>query len=101
MNDLIKTELTKATENSTNSRFDLTYFPQSNLLENALQEMFPEQQYEDKIVLRAKEVLGKDYSIEDVKSLITSFEYLITNWLEEYEKKVFDNKTLNELLETL
>jgi len=60
--------------------------------------MFPEQTREDKALQRATEILGKEYSTEDVKSLIASFEYLINNWLEEYEKKVFDNKTVKEIL---
>ena len=41
--------------------------------------MFPEQTHEDKTLQRAKEILGKDYSTEDVKSLIASFEYLMND----------------------
>ena len=81
-----------------NPRFDVSLFPQSDNLINALNTMFPEQTREDKTLRRAEEILGKDYSTEDVKSLIASFEYLINAWLEEYEKKVFDNKTVKEIL---
>src|ERR1035437_2167399 len=80
------------------SRFDVSLFPQSDNLINALNTMFPEQTREDKTLQRAKEILGKDYSTEEVKSLIASFEYLIENWLEQYERKVFKNKTVKEIL---
>ena len=79
-------------------RFDISHFPNSNNLISALNTMFPEQIHEDKTLQRAKEILGKNYSTEEVKSLIASFEYLINNWLEEYEKKIFDNKTVKEIL---
>ncbi len=104
MKDLIKTDLNIATNKNSknnNPRFDLKYFPQSNMLANSLNEMFPEQVHEDKTVQRAKEILGDKYTTEDIKSMIASFEYLINAWLEEYEKKVFDNRTLKELLQGL
>ena len=86
-------------QNNTTS-FNVKSIPQSDLLANSLSEMFPEQAYENKTTQRAKEILGSNYSTEDTKSLIASFEYLINSWLEEYEKKVF-NKTLKELLDSI
>jgi hypothetical protein len=70
----------------------------SYILASSIQKTEPQ---EDTIVLRAKEILGDKYTIEEVKSMITSYEYLINTWLEEYEKKVFNNKTLKELLRNL
>ena len=90
--------ITNTTPQEDNPRFDVSRFPQSDNIINALNTMFPEQTREDKTLQRAEEILGKDYSTEDVKSLIASFEYLINAWLEEYEKKVFDNKTVKEIL---
>lgn len=84
-----------------NPRFDLKYFPQSGFLSNSLNEMFSEQTPEDKTIQRAKEILGDKYSSEDVKSMVASFEYLIDAWLREYEKKIFNNKTLKEMLQDL
>lgn len=103
MQDMINTNLGKDINNNPqeNSRFDLKYFPQSDILANSLNEMFPEQAHEDKIIKKAKEILGDKFATEDVKSAIASFEYLINAWLQQYEKKVFDNKTLKELLEDL
>ena len=92
------TTITNTTPQEDNPRFDVSRFPESDNLINALNTMFPEQTHEDKILQRAKEILGKDYSKEDVKSLIASFEYLIENWLEQYERKVFKNKTVKEIL---
>lgn len=84
-----------------NSRLDLKYFPQVNKLADSKRGLFPEQDHEDNTVLRAKKILGDKYSTEDVKSMIASFEYLVTGWLEEYEKKIFNKKTLRGLLQDL
>ncbi len=90
--------ITNQTPRQDSPRFDVSRFPQSENLINALDKMFPEQVHEDKTLQRVKEILGSTYSIEEVKSLIAAFEYLIDNWLEEYERKIFKNKTVKELL---
>ena len=96
--DSIKTDPDKAAETPQSiPRFDLSYFSQVN----PFNEMFPEQKREGKIITRAREILGDKYTIEEVKSMIASFEYLINAWMEEYEKKIFDNKSLKELLREL
>jgi len=100
MNNLIKNTLDKVEDKSpqgSNPRFDLKYFPQAN----SLHEILPEQSHEDNTVLKAKKILGDKYTTEEVKSMLASYEYLINAWLEEYEKKVFNNKTLKELLQNL
>ena len=40
----------------------------------------------------------KDLSDEDLDVYLTNFQYLIDSWLDEYEKQVFNNKTLKEIL---
>lgn len=99
MNNLDKVE--DKNPQSNNSRFDVSYFPQSDALTNSINRMFPEQEHEDKKFKEAKKILGDKYTTEDIKSLIASFEYLIRSWSTEYEKKIFDNKTLRELLTNL
>lgn len=102
MIDTNKVSLDKTSDNpQSNPRYDLSYFPQTDSLTNSINRMFPEQKHEDKKFKRAKEILGDKYTAEDVKSLIASFEYLIKVWSEEYEKKIFGNKTLKELLANL
>lgn len=84
--------------NKDNSRFDISKFPQSNDLINVLNQMFPEQAHENRTVLDVRKILGENYSFEDTKALIAAFEYIIDNWLEEYERKIFDNKTVKEII---
>ena len=84
-----------------NDSYNIKFFPQSNIVSNSLDEMFPEQRHEDKIFKQAKDIVGNTHTDEEVRSMIASFEYLISNWIEEYEKKVFENKTLKELLQNL
>lgn len=101
MKNSTTTDLATITNNTLqkdNPRFDVSRFPESDNLINTLNQMFPEQTHEDKTLQKAKEILGNAYSTEEVKSLIASFEYLIDNWLELYERKVFNNKTVKELL---
>src|SRR5258708_145460 len=82
-------------------RFDVSYFPSTTKPEKTLNAIFSEQNYENKTVQSAKEILGSDYETKDIQELIASFEYLIQNWLEEYEKKMFNNKTLKDLLQAI
>lgn len=103
MEDLMKSDLSKVEENTQKQNtpeFDLKYFPKSTAIINTLNDMFSEQTHEDKAVQRAKEMLGKDYSTEDIKSIVASYEYLIQNWLEDYERQIFNDKTLKELLQS-
>lgn len=99
--DNSNTELKISKNPQSNNDFSIKYFPQSDALANSLTNLFPEQQYEDKTFKKAKEILGERYTNEEVKSMIASFEYLINNCLEDYEKKVFNNKTLKEILQNL
>jgi hypothetical protein len=57
--------------------------------ETALQHIFPAKQEETRIQ-KARLIMGDVY--------LTNFQYLIDSWLDEYEKQVFDNKTLKEKL---
>ena len=80
MNNLIRNNLDKVEDKnpqSSNPRYDLSYFPQTDALTNSINSMFPEQEHEDKKFKEAKKILGDKYSSEDIKSLVASFEYLI------------------------
>jgi len=68
--------------------------------ETALQHIFPAKQEETRIQ-KARLIMGddiKDLSDEDLDVYLTNFQYLIDSWLDEYEKQVFDNKTLKEIM---
>ena len=69
-------------------------------LEITLQSIFPTKQDETKLI-KARRILG-DIAIDipdtELESNIAEFQYLVDSWLDEYEKQVFDNKTLREIL---
>jgi hypothetical protein len=69
-------------------------------LEITLQSIFPTKQDESKLQ-KARRILG-DIAIDipdtELESNIAEFQYLVNSWLDEYEKQVFDNKTLREIL---
>lgn len=69
-------------------------------LEITLQSIFPTKQEETKLI-KARRVLGDivtDISDTELESDLAEFQYLIDSWLDEFEKQIFDNKTLIEVL---
>jgi hypothetical protein len=72
----------------------------SKIFESTLSKIFPGKQEETRIQ-KARLIMGddvKDLSDEDLEVFLTEFQYLIDCWLDEYEKQVFNNKTLKELM---
>lgn len=66
-----------------------------------LNNLFSEQDKQKKTIQEAREILGesaKDLADEQVFDLANEIQYLVDSWLEEYEKKVFDGKTLDEFI---
>ncbi len=73
----------------------ITHPPQS------LEEMFPEQKYEDKDVQKAKQILeevANQFSPEELKVAVTEIQYLVSTWVDDFEREIFEGKTLRELL---
>lgn len=69
-------------------------------LEITLQSIFPTKQDENKLQ-KARRILGDIVSNipdHELESDLTEFQYLIDTWLDEFEKQIFDNKTLREVL---
>lgn len=66
-----------------------------------INQLFNEQDKQQKEVQEAREILGesaKDLTDSQVYDLISEVQYLVDSWLEEYERSVFDGKTLDETL---
>ena len=66
-----------------------------------INDLFNEQDQQQKTILEAREILGdsaKDLTDEQVYDLVNEIQYLVDSWLEEFERKTFDGKSLNELL---
>lgn len=67
----------------------------------AIRSLFPEQEYEEKNIQKAKEALGAladNFSKDEVRDLASQVEYLVESWLDEFERDIFKGQTLNELL---
>jgi hypothetical protein len=67
---------------------------------DAIHSIFPTQQEENRIQ-KARRVMGddiKDLTDEDLDVYLTEFNFLLDSWLDDYERSVFDNKTLQQLL---
>ncbi len=72
----------------------------SKIFESTLSNIFPSKQEETRIQ-NARLIMGEDVkhlSDEDLEVFLTEFQYLIDCWLDEYEKQVFNNKTLKEII---
>ncbi len=73
----------------------------SQSISNSLNSLFPEQQYDDKDIQKAKQILGEianQFSPEELKVAVTEIQYLVSTWIDDFEKEIFDGKTLRELL---
>lgn len=69
-------------------------------IEQAVSAIFPTEQQENK-VLKARKILGevaKNVTDEEIEVSLTKFEYLITAWLDEFERQNFEGKTLHEIV---
>ena len=88
-------EVTPKTQQKKIQDIDKTSFKKS------LDNLFPEQQYEDKDIQNVKEILGiksKNLTDVEIRDLIAETQYLICSWLDDFERSIFNGLTLNELL---
>lgn len=63
--------------------------------------LFPEQQYDEKNIKKAKEILGviaDEFSPVQFRDVVTEIHYLVESWLDDFEREIFDGLTLRELL---
>lgn len=73
----------------------------SPTLVQSLDEMFPEQQVEEKTIQETKKILGATadkLTKEQLKDVITETRFLVETWLDDFERDIFGGVTLNELL---
>jgi len=67
-----------------------------------INQIFNEQNQQVKTIQEARDILGESaQALTDgqVCDLVNEIQYLVDTWLEEYEQKVFDGKTLKEILQ--
>ena len=59
---------------------------------------------EQKDIDEARDILGdiaKDISDDDLRNIVVEIQFLVESWIDEYERKTFNGKTINELIGTL
>jgi hypothetical protein len=69
-------------------------------LEAALQRIFPTSSEETK-VQKARRIMGEDVknlSDTQLEACLTDFQYLIDSWIDEFERRAFNNQTLTQSL---
>lgn len=84
-----------STGNQTTSIADFKTITQS------LNDLFPEQEIENKNLKRTKEILGeiaKEFSEDELNDVIAQVEYLAESWLDDFERDIFGGLTLREVL---
>lgn len=73
----------------------------SSSVKQSLDDLFPEQQYDEKVIQEAKKALGtiaNEFSQDELKDIVTKVQFLAESWLDDFEREIFEGKTLNELL---
>jgi hypothetical protein len=61
----------------------------------------PPQVLEDKQIQAVRKILGdvgKDLTTEELQAITTEIQFLVDNWLDDFEKELFDGQTLQQLL---
>lgn len=69
-------------------------------IESALENIFSTDQTENKLA-KARKILGEvatTLSDSQLQTHLTEFEFLLDCWMDEFERQIFDNKTLREVL---
>ncbi len=64
-------------------------------------ELFPEQQHDEKNLQKAKEILGEEatqFTNAQLKDIVSEVQYLVESWLDDFEREIFEGLTLKELL---
>ncbi len=70
-------------------------------INETLDVMFPDQKRQDKDLAKVKEALGelfKEFTVAELKAITTDIDFLVTTWLDDFERSIFDNQTLAEAL---
>ncbi len=67
----------------------------------SLDAIFDQQQFEDKNIQKAKQILGSvadSYESDELRDVVTEIQFLVENWLDTFERTIFDGLTLKEML---
>lgn len=103
---MIQQELLLQTTTETISKNDTSKVPPRSYrstyknLDNALNQIFPQQKEETNLsrTRRTLGEVGQQLSEDELKTIVTDFQFLIDTWLDAYEKEVFGGITLHNLL---
>jgi len=71
-------------------------------IENVVLSLLPDH-FEDNKIQRVRSILGNkasQISDEEIEVSLVQFEFLVNSWLDEFERKIFGEKTLQEILRT-
>ena len=73
------------------------------LITALLNSLFPEQEQEqeEKEFKQVKAILGSltlRLSLDEIHTMVTEIQYLVTFWLDTYETEIFSGKTVQEVL---
>ena len=59
------------------------------------------QEWDGKTIQNARTILGElamNFTDEELRDVVTEVRYLVENWMNEFEKNIFDGRTLSELI---
>lgn len=70
-------------------------------IKKSLDQLFPEQQYDDKDIQKAREILSSlpnEFTTSELRDIISEIKFLVSSWLDDFERETFGGLTLSELL---
>ena len=84
----------------TSTDFNNLSFESGNSYEQ-INELFIEKNVQEKSIQEAREILDiseNEYSDRQVLDLVNEVQFLVESWLDEFERKTYDGKNLDELI---
>jgi len=70
-------------------------------IDDALAALFPTTE-QDSRLLKARRIMGDEVagiSDQDLENYLSQLEFLLNSWLDEYERQVFDGRTLGKVIQ--
>ncbi|MDD2251273.1 MAG: hypothetical protein PHE92_09300 [Candidatus Cloacimonetes bacterium] len=95
-NNRVETKFASSSPANTHQEMAPRHIDQKVILDS----IFPTRQEETRIAKarRILEEIGSDLSDEELEIYLIKFEFLLDTWIDNFEKDIFEGKTLNQLL---
>lgn len=97
--EVLELKATVPTASGSKQLFASTIGGSKTNIQDALRQIFPEQQEESR-VQKTRKIMGEainNLTDAELDKYLTEFQYLIDSWVDDYERQVFEGLTLQQV----